>query len=306
MTRNIPVVNFLDAQDTERRPDFVRKLGKGLEEFGFIAIENHGLPTVMLEQAYKAARDTFALPSHTKQRYEDTSNLRQRGYTSFGVERAVGENMPDLKEFWHVGRNLHPNDPLRVRGIIPPNQFPEEVPQFRTSLMALYDGIENLSLFVLDALGEYLEKPRSFFRNMVENGNNVLRIIHYPDVGREIPAGAVRAAAHEDINLLTLMPASTRPGLELMTRDGEWMSVYTPPDVVICDTGDMMSLLTSGRIPATTHRVVNPEASDGGRMSMPFFVHPHPDYVLVPENPSHGQPIRSQDFLQQRLQAIGL
>ncbi len=302
---SIPVVNLQHLLTPATREASVKVLGDALARFGFVAIEGHGLPHEMLEGLYDASREVFSLDRDIKDRCIDPAEVRQRGYTGFGVEHAKDADVPDLKEFWHVGLELPDDHPERLNGMVPANIFPPEVPAFQERSMALFHFMENLGLQILDAVGQWLGKDPSFFRTLVKDGNSVLRIIHYPDVG-EVPAGAVRAAAHEDINLITLLPASTRPGLELKTREGQWMAVTTPPGVIVCDTGDMMALLTAGKLPATTHRVVNPEASDGGRMSIPFFMHPHGDSILDPIEPGYAEPVRTDDFLKERLRAIGL
>lgn len=304
--KNIPLLDFRDLQDPVKRPAFIETLGKGLEEFGFVAIEGHGVDSEVLERAYRTARETFGLEDAVKRQYERPEQGRQRGYTAFGVEHAKDSDKPDLKEFWHVGPQFSEAHPLVQAGELPLNVFPKEVPQFEDDFMALFGALEGFGKALLEAIGEYLELPAGFFGEITEDGNNVLRVIHYPDMGKQVPVGAVRAAAHEDINLITVLPASTRPGLELMTRDGEWMAIATPPGVMVCDTGDMMQLLTAGRLPATTHRVVNPEASDGGRLSMPFFMHPRPDVMIEPLDPNYAEPIMTRDFLMERLRAIGV
>lgn len=300
---SIPLLNLHDAlcSDAGLRERFVRELGEGLGEFGFVAIEGHGIPLDLLERSYALAREVFAMPEEVKKCYETPSNGRQRGYTSFGVEHAKDQPMPDLKEFWHVGRNLGARHPLHLSGKVPFNRFPEEVPSFGPTFSELFSRMESFADTLLISLGRYLGYPDGFFTDLCRQGNSVLRVIHYPDQAGLPPVpGAVRAAAHEDINLLTVLPVSTRPGLELMTRDGRWMAVHTPPDVMLCDTGDMMSLLTRGRMPATTHRVVNPEGgSDGGRLSMPFFLHPRPDAELAPG-------VLAAEFLRARLKEIGV
>lgn len=302
----IPVVSLPDYDGSpETRARFVRTLGEGLERFGFVAVTDHGIAPELLEHAYALARATFALPEDVKRRYETPENGRQRGYTSMGVEHAKDSDLPDLKEFWHVGRDLGPDHPLHRSGQVPANLCPHEVPEFAAVFPALFNAIEGFANRLLDGVGDFLELPPGTFRELVRDGNSVLRLIHYPDLGGPLVPGAVRAAQHEDINLLTVLPASTRPGLELLTRDGSWMPVQTPPDVMICDTGDMMSLLTQGRLPATTHRVVNPEQSDGGRLSMPFFLHPHPDAVLRPFGTELAG-ITAREFLHERLVAIGV
>jgi isopenicillin N synthase-like dioxygenase len=264
----IPNVDYRDFSDEgPRRSQFIETVGRALADFGFVAINNHGIRTQLLDKGYALAREVFGLPDDVKRKYETPHNGRQRGYTPFGIEHAKNQASPDLKEFWHVGRTLTPEHPLRASGEVP---------------------------------------AEDYFADLTRDGNSVLRIIHYPDQGGAVPPGAVRAAAHEDINLLTVLPASTRPGLELLLRDGTWLPVETPPDVMICDTGDMMQLVTAGDLPATTHRVVNPEGSDGGRLSMPFFLHPHPHAMLQPSRPDYAPAVRTKDFLFERLRAIGV
>lgn len=307
MSENIPVVDFRDLDaGAERRAAFIDVLGRGLERFGFVAVSHHGISPELLTRGYATAERFFALPVETKLRCEAPQCGRQRGYTPFGVEHAKDTAVPDLKEFFHVGRSLAQDHPLHVSGDIPPNVFPAELPQFTDAMRELFARLEGFALELLDAVGEYLAQPPSWFRDMVRDGNSVLRVINYPDMGHTLPVGAVRAAAHEDINLMTVLPSSTRPGLELLTRDGQWMAVETPPDVMICDTGDMMQLVTAGQLPATTHRVVNPEGADGGRMSMPFFLHPHPDALLAPLRQDYAEPILTRDFFGARMRATGV
>lgn len=301
----IPLVDLRDWDDPARRAEFVRVLGTGLEEFGFVAVVGHGVAEATLDAAYGAARAFFALPEAVKRQYETPDDGRQRGYTSFGVEHAKDTLVPDLKEFFHVGRSLDPAHPLHRSGDVPVNRFPAELPEFQRVFTAYYAQVESFADRLLAALALHLGEDEAYFARLTRDGNSVLRIIHYPDVPDAVP-GAVRAAAHEDINLLTVLPVSTRPGLEVMTRDGRWIAVNTPPNVMVCDTGDMMALLTGNRVPATTHRVVNPERADGGRLSMPFFMHPHPDAMLVPEVPGFRTGVRTRDFFHERLRAIGV
>lgn len=307
MARQIPLVDLRDLEGTgSERSRFVQTLGEGLEEFGFVNVTGHGIDPSLVHRAYALAEKLFALPLETKRKYETPHDGRQRGYTSYGTEHAKDQAHGDLKEFWHVGRELGDQHPLHLSGDVPPNQFPSELPAFRATFLELFDRIDGFGNRLLDAVGTYLGLPDTFFGEAVRDGNSVLRIINYPDLaGVPYVPGAVRAAQHEDINLITILPASTRPGLELLTRDGQWMAVEAPPGVMICDTGDMMQLLTGGRLPATTHRVVNPPESDGGRLSMPFFLHPHPDFVLRSMTGA-GPTIKARDFLHQRLVEIGV
>lgn len=302
----VPLIDFADYRaGGKRRQDFVAALGRSLESTGFVKITGHGVRDDLLTQAYDVAQRTFGLPDEVKRQYEKPEISRQRGYTSFGVERAKDRAVADLKEFWHVGAELSADHPLSQSGDVPQNHYPREMPVFRETFHELFTELECFAKDLLVAIGAHLGVPEADFRGMVEDGNSVLRVIHYPDNPEAIP-GAVRAARHEDINLLTVLPVSTRPGLQLLTRDGEWVAIDADPGVMVCDTGDMMQVLTNGRIPATTHRVVNPDESDGGRLSMPFFLHPHPDHVLTPLGPGGAEPISSREFLLQRLRDNGV
>ncbi len=301
----IPVVDLEHFQNETHRAEFVSTLGKSLEELGFVAVINHGVSDELLAKTYSCAEAMFALPAEVKKGCEVATEGRQRGYTSFGVEHAKDQMTPDLKEFWQIGRNLGEGHPLHISGEVPANHFPGQLPESQVIFSSLFEAMESFANTLLDAVGIYLDKPEGFFRDMVHQSNSVLRAIHYPDLG-VVPKGAVRAAQHEDINLLTVLPASTRPGLEILTHEGEWLPVQTPPKVMICDTGDMMAHITGGRLRSTTHRVVNPDAQDGGRYSMPFFLHPRPDFMLTPPEGSKEMPVLAKTFLRRRLEEIGL
>jgi isopenicillin N synthase-like dioxygenase len=304
LPENIPVVDLRDhAAGGPARAAFVSALGRGLERWGFVAVTHHGVPDDLLSEAYGVAARVFALPAAAKLACERPATGRQRGYTPFEIEKAKDQAVPDAKEFWHIGREL----PAGYRGDIPENVFPAELPDFARTMRALYAAQEAFALKLLTSVGAFLGLPDGFFDRMAGEGNSVLRVIHYPDPpGGKAAPGQVRAAAHEDINLMTVLPAATRPGLEILTREGEWLAVATPPGCLICDTGDMMQYLTGGRMPATTHRVVNPpEGGDGGRYSMPFFLHPAPEAVLSPIT-GGAPPVRAHDFLMQRLRENGV
>jgi isopenicillin N synthase-like dioxygenase len=290
----IPVISLHDLAPSSRKPEAVQALGEALETFGFVAITEHDVGEALLADAYGQARELFALPASTKQRYEDASTGRQRGYTSVGVEHAKNQPVPDLKEFWHVGRR---------EGDVVPNVEPGEVPAFAPTFNRLFDELDRVATTLLTSVGSYLGKPEGFFEDFTRGGNSVLRVIHYPPVEGDVEPGAVRAAAHEDINLITVLPVATEPGLQLMTRDGEWIDVQTPPNVMVCDTGDMMQLHTGGRLRSTTHRVVNPRGEDTkrSRYSMPFFCHPRGD-ALLQASPE----VRAEAFLMERLRDIGV
>lgn len=303
---SIPVVDMRDLAHPERQEAFVEALGAALSEVGFVAVQGHGIDPALLAKGYESAVSLFGQPNAVKRQYETPENGRQRGYTSFGVEHAKDVAAPDLKEFWHVGRTLPDDHPLVVQGDVPANNFPAEVPEFEPTFTELFTQLEGFANRLLASFGTYLGLPDGYFERLVKDGNSVVRIINYPPLPEGSLQGMVRAAAHEDINLITVLPYASNPGLQILTREGEWLDVTTPPDVMICDTGDMMALLTNGQVPATTHRVVNPMDDDGGRLSMPFFLHPHPDKVLTPFREGDAKPVRARDFLHARLKAIGV
>lgn len=303
---SIPVVDMRDLADPELRGAFVDALGDALSEVGFVAVQGHGIDPALLARGYENAAALFGQSNTVKRSYETPENGRQRGYTSFGVEHAKDVEAPDLKEFWHVGRVLPDDHPLVVSGDVPANNFPSQVPEFESTFTELFSQMEGFANRLLGAFGSYLGLPQGYFERLVTEGNSVVRIIHYPPLPEGSLQGMVRAAAHQDINLITVLPCASNPGLQILTRNGDWRDVTTPMDVMICDTGDMMALLTNGQVPATTHRVVNPLNDDGGRLSMPFFLHPHPDKVLMPFREGDAKPIRARDFLNARLKATGV
>lgn len=286
------MLSLHDLAPERREPAAVRALGEALETFGFVAITDHDVPEPMLAGAYDLAASFFALPTTIKQAYEQSDDGRQRGYTSMGVEHAKDQPLGDLKEFWHLGRR---------EGDVPANVQPSQLPAFGPAFDGLFDELDRVATTLLTAVGSYLGMPEGFFEDFTRGGNSVLRVIHYPPLEGDA-AGAVRAAAHEDINLMTVLPVATEPGLQLMTREGEWVDVQTPPNVMVCDSGDMMQLLTGGRIRSTTHRVVNPSTdANRARYSMPFFCHPRSDAEL-----SRAPKVSAGDFLMERLREIGL
>ncbi len=312
MERKVPelsLLSFTQGNETERAK-FVDQLFSGIKDYGFIILTDHNVKSDTIKTSYQLVNDFFKLPSDKKQKYNYEGGAGQRGYTAFGVEHAKNNDVPDLKEFWHVGREVNSNHPFK--NFYLDNVWPEaEVPGFTKALTELYDALDDTSNYLLDALGIALDVPQSYFRDMIHEGNSILRSIYYPPVANDIPAGAVRAAAHEDINLITILMGATASGLQLLDRDGQWLDVETKEGQLVVDSGDMLSRITNDVIPATTHRVINPEDSSSERFSMPFFVHPHPQATLecIPSCIGAGAkypPINSHEFLLERLRAIGL
>ncbi len=312
--RAVPLVDLADfrSDDPGRQAAFVGALGHAIQGLGFVRVTGHGISPDLVEPAYGAARTFFAKPEEAKRRYFVQGGAGERGYTPFGGEHAKDNPVPDLKEFWHTGRELPAEDPLRP--VYPPNLWPDEVPDFQPAMLALYDALEGCSVLLLRALARYLGEDEDRFTRITEKGNTILRSLHYPAVEPgSVAEGAVRAAAHEDINFINLLIAATSSGLEILTRDGEWMAVNAQPGEIVADAGDMLHRVTNGVIPATTHRVVNPDESGEERFSMPFFVHPRPDSLLKvlerftgPGYPEPPAEITGYAYLQERLRELGL
>ncbi len=307
----IPVLSMADFDG--KRGDFTDRIGQGWREFGFVAVRDHGIDDDVIESAYAAFRAFFALPEHAKQGLRLPGKGGARGYTGFGVEQARDHTVPDLKEFWHVGREIEDNNPYP--DILLPNLWPQEPAGFRTAALDLYSALDDLGNRVLEAIALDLGLERDWFADKVDRGNSVLRAIHYPPIAGA-PEGAVRAARHEDINLITLLIGSKEQGLEILTRDGQWVPVTTLPGSIVVNVGDMLQRLTNHVYPSTTHQVVNPpgEAARQSRYSIPFFLHPNPDFVIetLPQciradNPDrYPESITSHGYLVERLREIGL
>jgi isopenicillin N synthase-like dioxygenase len=290
---------------------FSKRLGDSFARFGFAVISDHGLPQDRIDAAIDRAKRFFALPDEVKRRYV-VGKGGQRGYTPFGVETAKDAKHFDLKEFWHVGRELAPGH--RYEGVMPPNVWPGEVEGFQDHLLWLFGALEGLGGEVLRAIAHYLSLSPGWFDDTVDEGNSILRLLHYPPVPTDGPH--VRAGAHEDINVITLLLGAEEAGLEVLDRDGRWLAINPPPGSVVCNIGDMLQRLTNHVLPSTTHRVVNPAPERRGfsRYSTPFFLHFNPDFSIetLPgcvsaERPDrYPTPITADEFLAERLREIKL
>ncbi|MDB5494276.1 MAG: oxidoreductase iron/ascorbate family [Phenylobacterium sp.] len=291
---------------------FSRALGDSFARYGFAVISDHGLADPKIEAALAAAKRFFALPDEVKRKYK-LSVSGQRGYTPFGVETAKGETHHDLKEFWHVGRNLPPGH--RYRTHMPDNVWPDaDVAEFHAAVGWLYGALDAMGLKVLEAVATWLGQERHFFDATVAEGNSILRLLHYPPVPKDGPH--IRAAAHEDINVITLLLGAEEAGLEVREKDGTWLPINPPPGSLVCNIGDMLQRLTNDKLPSTTHRVVNPAPERRGfpRYSTPFFLHFNSDYLIrtLPncvdaQHPDrYPQPITADEYLQERLREIKL
>lgn len=315
MTRRLPNgIPVLDLSGFDGAAgDFTAEVGRGYREFGFVGFVNHGLDEGAIRDAYAAFRKFFAQPEAVKQQYHLAGQGGARGYTGFGVEQARDNAVPDLKEFWHVGREVAGENPCPEQ--LMPNVWPAEVPEFKPAGLALYDALDALGRRILSVIALDLGLPADWFEDKVQWGNSILRPIHYPPI-ESAAEGQVRAARHEDINVITLLIGSEQDGLEILTRDGRWIPVSTIPGTVVVNIGDMLQRLTNHVLPSTTHRVVNPPgtAARQSRYSIPFFLHFNPGFEIRTleqcvsgDNPDrYPEPINSHDFLLQRVREIKL
>lgn len=304
-----PVSFDLYAKDF---PEFTQRLGDSYARWGFAVIADHGMPQARVEAAVEQMKLFFALPEETKGKYR-LPVAGQRGYTPFGVETAKGATHHDLKEFWHVGRDLPAGHPFRHH--MPDNVWPDaELPEFKAKVGWLYQALDQMGRKVLEAIACYLGLDRHFFDDKVEVGNSILRLLHYPPAPKDGPN--IRAGAHEDINVITLLLGAEEAGLEVKDHDGRWIPINPPAGSLVCNIGDMLQRLCNHRLPSTTHRVVNPTPERRGfpRYSTPFFLHFNSDYLIrtLPncvdaQHPDrYPEAITADAYLQERLREIKL
>jgi isopenicillin N synthase-like dioxygenase len=310
----IPVVDLSDftGGDPKLKESFVQGLGKAYEDVGFVAVKNHGIPADLIADLYKYVQQFFSLPSDKKRAYEIPELAGQRGYTSFGKEHAKGSDAPDLKEFFQYGQTVPANHPLKPE--YPDNVSVAEVEGFNETLFKAYRAFEKSGKSLLQAIALYLGLDENYFDDFVEEGNSIVRAIHYPPITVE-PKSAIRAEQHEDINLITLLVGASAVGLEILTKQNEWIGVTSLPDQIVVNVGDMLQRLTNNKLKSTTHRVVNPprELWHTSRFSIPFFLHPKSAMDLsaleecVDENhPKVYEDITAGEYLDERLREIGL
>lgn len=291
---------------------FSKALGQSFERFGFAVVADHGLSADLITDMLAKAKALFDLPTETKTAWKVQNGGGARGYTPFGIETAKGATHHDLKEFWHVGRELPQGH--KYQSFMPANIWPEQPEGFKATIYGLYEAFDGLGGRLLKAIAHHLAIGDDYFSDKVDAGNSVLRLLHYPPVGEEGPH--VRAGAHEDINVITLLLGAEEAGLELLDKDGQWLPITPPEGAIVINIGDMLQRLTNHRLPSTTHRVVNPAVERRGysRYSTPFFLHFNPDFVIetlpscvTEQAPNRYQtPITADDYLQERLREIKL
>lgn len=313
----IPSLDLADftSGDRRRKQQFVEDLGAAYHTIGFVAIRNHFLNEELTRKLYDVIKRFFALPDDIKKKYEVPELAGQRGYIGKGKEHAKGRNTGDLKEFYHVGQEVTDDDPIKAE--YPSNIWPNELREFEAIGLEVYRQLEKTGVAMLQAIALYLELPENYFDAKVRHGNSILRPIHYypitdPDA---VPADAVRAAEHGDINLITLLMGASADGLQVLRRDGKWIPITALPDQLVVNVGDMLERLTNKKLKSTIHRVVNPprHLMNTPRYSIPFFMHPRSEMSLAAlpgcvnhENPKLWDDITAGEFLNQRLSEIGL
>ena len=310
----IPSVNLTDfiKGDAQQKSAFVQELGKAYEDIGFVAVRGHFLSDELTNNLYEKVQQFYALSSNQKEAYEVAGLAGQRGYTSFGKEHAKGRTEGDLKEFWQFGQWVDDGDVIKAE--YPDNVSVNELPQFNVLGKEAYKRLEETGKHMLRAIALYLGLDEFYFDDKIHNGNSILRAIHYPPINNE-PKSAVRAAEHEDINLITLLMGASAEGLEVLNKQNQWVGITALPDQLVVNVGDMLQRLTNNKLKSTTHRVVNPPREKWGtsRYSIPFFLHPKSsmklDYLpncVTAENPLQYEPITAGEYLDERLREIGL
>ena len=311
---SIPVVDLAQFThgNNESKAEFVQLLGKAYEEVGFVSVKNHGVPDELITHIYEYVQQFFSLPLAKKLGYEIPDLAGQRGYTSFGSEHAKGSDVPDLKEFFQFGQNVTDNDPIKAQ--YPENVQVKEIHQLNETLHQAFKSFEKSGRAILQAIALYLNLDENYFDKHIHNGNSILRCIHYPPITIE-PKSAIRAEQHEDINLITLLVGASADGLEILSKQNEWVAVTSLPGQIVVNVGDMLQRLTNNKLRSTTHRVVNPKEEHWhtSRFSMPFFLHPRGEMSLacldscIDEiNTKAYCDATAGEYLDERLREIGL
>lgn len=308
MSDVIPTLSLREADS----PAFVRDLGAAYEQHGFVILTDHGMPQAQIDRFLGLYKTFFAWPEDAKRRYHVPGGGGARGYTPFGIETAKGATHHDLKEFWHVGRELPEGHAYRK--YMADNVWINELTGFRDTSIEMFETFDSTGRRILRAIAAILNLPADFFEDKVQLGNSVLRVIHYPPMPPQ-PTDSVRAGAHEDINVITLLLGAEEPGLQVLSKRGEWLEVNPSPGSMVVNVGDMLQRLTNGTLRSTSHRVINPKSDRArhARYSMPFFLHFNPDFPIAalpscvgPGKPEPLPPILAEEYLQERLREIKL
>ena len=308
---SVDLKEFLSG-NPDKKEKFVKEIGGAFEDIGFVALRGHFLSEELVEKLYSEIKSFFSLPQGIKDSYEIEGIGGQRGYTSFGKEHAKGRKEGDLKEFWHFGQYVEDNPKLEDE--YPDNVHVKELPEFNKVGKETFKMLEKTAQYVLRALALHLNLEETYFDEFIKNGNSILRPIHYPPISEE-PKNAVRAAAHGDINLITLLMGAHGKGLQVQNHEGEWVDAIAQPDELMINVGDMLSRLTNNKLKSTIHQVVNPPRELWGtsRYSIPFFMHPISEMPLNclencvdADHPKLFEDITAGEYLNERLIELGL
>jgi isopenicillin N synthase-like dioxygenase len=313
----VPTVDYHDfiSGNPNKRTKFIKDLGDAFAQIGFVIVKNHGVSEALRQALFDISKKIFEQPVSIKKQYEDMQNGGQRGYISKGRETAKGEKVPDLKEFWHIGQEVV-NEP-ELKEAYPANIWMNEAPDLQTTGMKVYRTFEETGRNLLKAIALYLDLEEDYFTPKIHNGNSVLRLLHYFPVSNmeSIEEGAVRAAAHGDINLITLLMGGSAKGLQAKNSTGAWVDISPNENEIVINIGDMLHRHTNGRLKSTIHRVINldKESMRFPRYSAPFFLHPRGDMDLscldncvTKDQPKGYEDIHAGDFLRERIQQLGL
>ena len=278
----------------------IKVLSDALENHGFFVLTDHGISNELFKNAYAFSEKFFALDLSKKNALSHPEKAGARGYTPFGKETALGETVPDLKEFWHHGPVIDDTYDKRIMSNVEVN----DLDGFDETFNQLFEELNGLGMKLLSSISLTLDKPSNFFNSKVEKGNSLLRLIHYPPSNND---NMFRAREHEDINLITLLIGADEPGLEVKEKTGKWIPVSSSFNEIVCNIGDMMQLVTDKKLKSTTHRVIQDKKSESKpRYSIPFFLHPAPSINLKSIYRNDDEGILADDFLNQRLKEIKL
>jgi isopenicillin N synthase-like dioxygenase len=304
MANNIPQLSLTRYRfgTDQEQSEFATELCSALKNYGFFILKDHDIEQAKIDRALNSMKEFFALPYEEKRRYEIPAAQGQRGYSGFGNNQSIKDNAPDPKEYWHLGREKFSGDPLVT------NVWPDNLPEFRSALVGLFETVDEMSKSLMAALGRGLGRPEGYFEELTEDGNCVLRCLHYPrlDAAESFSGAPYRAAPHKDINFFTMLVGEVNSGLQFLDQNGEWLEVEAEPGAIVVDSGEMLSLVTNDLIPATTHRVVKPETQESSRYSMVFLVHPRPDAMLsgiesIGVGDENRRPVAAHEFLMNRI-----
>lgn len=306
MLTEIPVIEIVDLKNSGKKT--VETLGQAFHDIGFCFIRMPEVTSV-LPRVFSEFKKVFNLSETVKGKYAHPEIFYQRGWTPPFTEVALackGRGLPDAKENWFIGPEFK-NDPTRDDSFnYAENIWPEEVPAFKQVMRELYGVLYGCGQEVLRGVGHYLGKSEGYFSEMITGGPTLLRALNYPPVREDQVGKIVWGCQHTDINLVTILPASTREGLWIRRRDGKWMPGNAPENCVISQVADMLQYLTAREFISAWHEVRAPNhPTTEGRLSAAIFIHARPDFVFDPKN-SRFPPITASELLSKRLKAIGL